>query len=46
MTQDPSAQTPEIQQTLASEFSLEGRGLHSGAPARALVMPAAATAFK
>ncbi len=42
MTNDPSDPTPEFQQTLASEFSLEGRGLHSGEPARVTVMPAVA----
>ncbi|MDH3298785.1 MAG: UDP-3-O-acyl-N-acetylglucosamine deacetylase, partial [Gemmatimonadota bacterium] len=40
MTQDPSGSTPDLQQTLAAGFSLEGRGLHSGAAARAAVMPA------
>lgn len=40
MTQDQSGPTPELQQTLASEFSLEGRGLHTGEPARVTVMPA------
>jgi len=41
MTQDPSTQIPEFQQTIASGFSLEGRGLHSGGAARATVRPAA-----
>lgn len=42
MTQDSSGQTPELQQTLASEFSLEGHGLHTGKPSHITVMPAAA----
>ncbi len=40
MSQDPSGSAPEFQQTLATGFSLEGRGLHSGAPAHASVLPA------
>lgn len=42
MTQDPSESAPDFQQTLATGFSLEGRGLHSGAPAHASVNPAEA----
>ena len=39
MSQDPTITQPEFQQTIASEFTLEGHGLHSGNPARAVVVP-------
>lgn len=42
MTQHPSGTIPDEQQTIASEFSLEGRGLHSGAAAHITVRPAPA----
>ncbi len=41
MIQDPPNLTPYSQQTIASEFSLEGHGLHSGAAARVTVRPGA-----
>lgn len=42
MTQDSSGQIPQVQQTIASEFSLSGRGLHSGAAASVTVRPSSA----
>lgn len=40
MSKDASAPAPDNQQTIASGFTLEGRGLHSGAAASARVLPA------
>ena len=40
MTRDASTPGSDNQQTLKSGFSIEGRGLHSGAPASAEVRPA------
>ncbi|TFG62601.1 MAG: UDP-3-O-[3-hydroxymyristoyl] N-acetylglucosamine deacetylase, partial [Gemmatimonadales bacterium] len=42
MIQDQSGPIPLEQQTIASEFSLKGRGLHSGTPASVTVRPSAA----
>lgn len=40
MTTDGATPASDRQQTLRSSFSVEGRGLHSGAPASAEVLPA------
>jgi UDP-3-O-[3-hydroxymyristoyl] N-acetylglucosamine deacetylase/3-hydroxyacyl-[acyl-carrier-protein] dehydratase len=39
MTQKPTEPAAESQRTIAAEFVLDGRGLHSGNPARAVVKP-------
>lgn len=40
MSKDGSVPPPDRQRTLRTGFSIEGRGLHSGAPASANVLPA------